>query len=191
MKTLFINCCIRGNDSSTKKIADNFLKNYPHSYETLNLVDLNLEYFNYDRLKKRDELIKAKDLQNDMFKYANQFKEADKIIIAAPFWDLCFPALLKVYIENISVEGITFKATKKGCIGNCNAKKLLFITTRGGNYENDELEMGDRMWKALSVFFGIENYQCIAVNGLDINKEKRQEKIDAAISEAITISKTF
>lgn len=191
MKTLFIDCCIRENDSTTKKIADSFLKNYPYEYETLNLMKENLEYFDYEKLKNRDKLLKNKDFQNELFKYARQFKEADKIIIAAPFWDLCFPALLKVYIENITVEGITFKATKMGCIGNCNAQKLLFITTRGGYYEGSDLEMGDRMWKALSVFFGIKNYQCIIAEGIDVDKEKRQEKIDKAILEAKKLSKEF
>ena len=31
---------------------------------------------------------------------------ADKIVIAAPFWDMSFPSLLKVYIENIYTIGI-------------------------------------------------------------------------------------
>lgn len=44
-----------------------------------------------------------------MFKYAHEFANADLIVIAAPFWDLSIPALLKVYIENIAVDGITFE----------------------------------------------------------------------------------
>ena len=31
-----------------------------------------------------------------------------RIVVAAPFWDLSVPAVLKVYIENISADGVTF-----------------------------------------------------------------------------------
>ena len=41
-----------------------------------------------------------------MFDLAKQFAEADEVIIAAPFWDLSFPAALKQYFEQINVLGI-------------------------------------------------------------------------------------
>ena len=42
----------------------------------------------------------------------------DKIAIAAPFWVLSFScAFLKVYIENLCVDGITFHSMKQGCMG--------------------------------------------------------------------------
>ena len=45
--------------------------------------------------------------------YAKQFAGADTIVIAAPFWDLSFPAILKTYIENIYVTGIVSRYSKK------------------------------------------------------------------------------
>lgn len=42
-----------------------------------------------------------------MFKYAKQFAEADEIVIAAPYWDLAFPATVRIYFEAITVTGIT------------------------------------------------------------------------------------
>ena len=49
-----------------------------------------------------------------MFRYARQFAAADKIVIAAPLWDLSFPAQLKVYLENIYVTGIVTKYSDAG-----------------------------------------------------------------------------
>ena len=41
-----------------------------------------------------------------MFDLASQFQQADEIVIAAPYWDLSFPAILKLYLENIYVTGV-------------------------------------------------------------------------------------
>ena len=49
-----------------------------------------------------------------MFCYARQFAAADRIVIAAPLWDLSFPAQLKVYLENIYVTGIVTKYSEAG-----------------------------------------------------------------------------
>ena len=84
-----------------------------------------------DELIKRDRL--SKEGFNDrMFDLAKQFKDADEILIAAPFWDLSFPALLKNYIERVSVAGLTFKYTLTGSVGLCKAKRILYFSTCGG-----------------------------------------------------------
>ena len=62
----------------------------------------------------------------------------DVIVIGAPFWDLSFPAALKLYFENVTVSGITFEYSEKGRpVGKCNAKKLYYITTSGGYIGNN------------------------------------------------------
>ena len=60
-----------------------------------------------------------------MFELARQFAAADQIVIAAPYWDLSFPAALKQYFEQINVLGITFAYTPEGVPkGLCRARKL-------------------------------------------------------------------
>ena len=71
-----------------------------------------------------------------MFDYAHQFADADDIIIAAPYWDLGFPAQLKTYIENIYVPGIVSAYNDHGqSCGLCRARSLTYITTAGGAYD--------------------------------------------------------
>ncbi len=43
-----------------------------------------------------------------MFRYAHQFAEAEIVVVGAPYWEYQFPALLRCYIEHISVNGVTF-----------------------------------------------------------------------------------
>ena len=83
-----------------------------------------------------------------------QFAGADEIVIAAPYWDLSFPSILKVYLEQICITGITFQYTPEGIPeGLCRARHIIYVTTAGGPvYQN----MGFDYVKALSdAFFGI------------------------------------
>ena len=170
-KVLFVNCCIRREKSRSLKIANEFINSLDknkYEVEELCLMDEPLEYFKDSFFEQRERLLADKKFDHPRFRYAWQFKEADKIVIAAPFWDLSFPALLKVYIENLCVEGITFGCNENGCYGTCNADKLVYITTRGGTYANSNLEMGAKYIEAMCEFFGIEKFECVCAEGIDI-----------------------
>ena len=99
----------------------------------------------------------------------DEFAEADEIIIAAPFWDLSFPAALKQYFEHINVLGITFSYTPEGIpLGLCKAKSLTYITTVGGDFAPDEYGAGYA--KALAQnYYGIPDFRLIKATGLDID----------------------
>ena len=191
---LYIDCCIRREGSRTKELAEHFLKelekNGDYCITRLVLVDEGLNYMTEGFFRQRDELLAEKNFSHPRFCYARQFAEADKIVIAAPFWDLSFPALLKVYIENLCVEGITFKTGERGLEGLCKADHMVYLTTRGGYYADTPLEMGSRYMAAMAEFFGIERYDCIAAEGLDIGLVPVAELLDAAKKEAEEAAKT-
>ena len=102
-----------------------------------------------------------------MLRWAVQFAQADTIVIAAPYWDLLFPTMVRAYLEAITVSGITFFYNEQGIPqGLCKAKKLIYVTTSGGpiiqNY-------GFEYIKALATtFYGIENVEFVSAEGLDI-----------------------
>ena len=91
--TLFINCCPRG-ESRTEKLARALLKALGE-YEELRLYDEPLHPLGRADIAKRDKLLAEKKYDDEMFCYARQFAAADRIVIAAPYWDLSFPAQLK------------------------------------------------------------------------------------------------
>ncbi len=189
-KLLYINSCIRKEESRTKILADYFLQLLDNfSIEELTLMDENLHYLNGRFFEEREELLSNGELTHPRFDYAHNFANADTIVIAAPFWDLGFPALLKTYIENICVEKITFGCNEKGMFGLCKAKDLVFITTRGGICKNTPLEMGTPYLKALCDFWGIENIHVIEAEGLDLGLEPVEKIIDRAKAQSIEIAK--
>ena len=191
---LFADCCIRGEASRTKKLADAFLSALPADCRVtrLDLMAEDLSYFKDGYFAQREQLLAAGERDHPRFRYAHQFAQADRIVIAAPFWDLSFPALLKVYIENVSVEGITFRSTEAGLQGLCRGKHLVFLTTRGGIYEpGSDWEQGAPYLAAIQKFFGFGDFRCVAADGLDIQGYDGEGALRKAMEEARTLAKSL
>ena len=163
--TLFINCCPR-DSSRTERLAKKLLEKLGE-YDEVNPEKEGLVPMSKERLNYRTELLQKGDLSDDIFKYAKQFAAADTIVIAAPFWDLSFPSVLKIYIENIYVTGIVSKYDENGAPkGLCKAKKLYYVTTAGGPY--DGRFSFDYLKELAESFFGIGETVLIKAEMLDI-----------------------
>ena len=76
-------------------MADAILSRLGDEVTELRLEDIDFPLVNEDFLRRRDALIAAGSLDDPMFAMARQFAAADTVVIAAPFWDLSFPAMLK------------------------------------------------------------------------------------------------
>ena len=162
-KILFINACVR-DDSRTLELTHHLLSRLDGDVAEICLYDEKISPIDGKDLEKRN----LHDYSGDEFKYAKQFKEADSIVIAAPFWDLSFPSVLKIYFENVTVSGITFEYSKEGRpVGKCNAKKLYYVTTSGGYIGTNNF--GFDYIKALAEnFFSIGDVRFFSAEGLDI-----------------------
>lgn len=192
-EVLFVDCCIRGGESRTSSLAERFLAALPAEYHVtrLDLMKENLLYFKGGYFDERQQLLQVGKRDHPRFCYAHQFAQADLIVIAAPFWDLSFPALLKVYIEQVSVDGITFGSTENGLQGLCRASDMVFLTTRGGFYTGDALEMGSRYLDALHTFFGVGRYHCVAADGMDVAGFDAEGALRDAMNRAEALAKTL
>ena len=146
--------------------------------EELNLSTSNIEPLNAELLEKREELIHSGKFDDPMFCYAKQFAKADEIVIAAPFWDMSFPAKLKIYLEQITVSNITFKYANGHPLGLCKAKKLTYVTTSGGPIFDD---FGYTYVKALAQkFYGIPKTVAVRAMNLDVDMISEEELLTKA-----------
>ncbi len=166
---LFVNACVRAGHSRTLRLANVLLKPLNEPFTELVLSDITFQPVDYSYIQTRDLLLSEGDYANPMFDLARQFADADTIVIAAPFWDLSFPAMLKQYFEQINVAGITFRYTEEGYpIGLCKAKKLYYVTTAGGMFFPEEYGFG--YIRALAEnFYGIKECIMFKAVGLDID----------------------
>ncbi len=166
-RILFINACPREN-SRTLELARYWLAGCTGQVEELALFEENLLPLNGKTLALRDKLIARGDYDHPLFKYARQFIAADSIVLAAPFWDLSFPSVVKVYVEYLMALGLTFGYTPEGLPqGNCKAGRLVFISTAGGPV--GRIHLGYEYLKALAErYFGIPETVCICAENLDM-----------------------
>jgi len=186
MKLLFVDCCIsqRGEESRTKALANAFLKAFQASHsdwevETVSQETLlALKPFNVEMLNERDALGSVGAYDAPVFEQARRFRLADAVVVAAPYWDMSYPAALKTYIEYISAVGLTYHYEMDGCHGDCAAEKLVYLTS-GGDFEHED-SIGVLHWRQLCGLFGIGQFDYVFAGGMDIDPAKTPELLEAA-----------
>lgn len=193
MKLLFVNCCIsqRGENSRTLSLARAFLEAFRAAHpgaeietvrpETL----LTLRHFGPEMLNDRDALAGVGAWDAPVFDLARQFRAADRIVVAAPFWDLSFPAALRTYIEYISANGLTYHYEADGCHGDCRAERLAYLTS-GGDVERED-SLGVLYWRQLCAMFGIGQFDYVFAGGLDIVPERAEALLEAQCTLAAAL----
>lgn len=187
MNALFVDACVREN-SRTRALCEAYIRARWNGPDVeVRRLELNREPLlplDRERLQRREEDIAAGNLSSAEYEYARQFAAADEILIGAPYWDCSFPALLKIWLERICVNGIAFRYGPEGRPEKiCACKKLTCITTAGGHLpENSSLE---RYWEEMCQLFGIPELRFYKAVGLDIQGndpaailEKAREEIE-------------
>ena len=166
MKLLFVNACVREH-SRTLLLARHLLSRLSAQVCEIRLEDLDLKPLTRCSLARRDDLLRQGKWEDPSLKLARQFADADCIVIAAPYWDLGFPALLKIYLETVTVSGITFCYEEGRPRGLCKARKLYYITTAGGPILSD---FGYPYVRSLAEnLYGIQETRCIRAENLDMD----------------------
>lgn len=190
-KLLYIDACIRDEDSRTKQIADPIIKALEKRYHVQKFIlnDMPLSIVKKDLVTQRN----GGHIDPLVMTWAETVRDADRIVIAAPFWDMSIPAALKNFLELCSILDVTFKTNDKTCYGNCKAEKLLFITTRGMDIPTgDPREQATSYLKALSWLWGIGPLQVVSAQNMDYAPaEEIKKKIQSAIEEGLSIAENF
>ena len=185
-KLLFLNACIDRERSRTLRIARaavSVLEDRGYETEEIILEDEYVLPMTTEILGKRNTLLKEGRYDDPLFSNARTFRDADRVIIAAPFWDFGFPSVLKTYLESVSCPGITYRYTPEGeLIGLCRAERITYITTRGG-FISDEKDLGFATIGELGNYFGIPEVDCISANAMDIPTTDVDATINRVIEE--------
>ena len=166
-KILFVDACVRPG-SRTRQMAEYLLGKLGGEVTDLRLQEEEMFPLDLERLNTRDAALKDGNLDHPILRYARQFAGADTVVVAAPYWDLSFPALLKTYLEQICVTGVTFAYAEDGRpYGLCRAKRLFYVTTAGGPILSEDYGFG-YLRELCRTFYGIPEVKCIKAEGLDI-----------------------
>lgn len=104
MKSLvYIDACMR-KESRTRRIAEQIISKLSERYTITKFVlnELPLEIVKEDLIQQR--LYGNNDPQSLL--WAKKICDADRIVIAAPFWDMSYPAAPKNFFELCSIGGL-------------------------------------------------------------------------------------
>ena len=185
MKSLvYIDVCMR-KESRTRRIAEPIISKLSERYTITKFVlnELSFEIIKEDLIQQR--MYGNYDPQS--LSWAKMIRDADRIVIAAPFWDMSYPSALKNFLELCSIFNVTFKSDDTTCYGNCKAEKLLYITTRGMDISTgDPLEQATPYLKALSWLWGIGPMDVIATQNMDyVSEDEVEKKVQKAIETGL------
>ena len=166
-KILFVNACIRKN-SRTRFLAEQVMRRLNGTVVEVNPVTAAEPITSEEFIISRADATGKMNFADPAYAPARQFAEADIIVVAAPYWDLSFPAILKAYFEQVNVLGLTFEYTEEGFPrGLCKARKLIYVTTAGGPIISDEYGYG--YVKSLAQgFYGIADVCQVKAERLDV-----------------------
>ncbi len=189
-RLIYIDATMRA-ESRTRKIARPIVAELAKRYEieTISLDGAGFPAVDGKILEDRNNGI----VPEEYAEMARRIAAADRIVIAAPFWDMSFPAALKVFFENMSLFHITFDSDNTHCYGLCKCSKVLYITTRGMNiHTGDPLEQATPYIKALSCLWGLGDVYVVSAENMDYSTpEEIERKIAAATFEGLDICRTF
>lgn len=183
-KLLFVNACLREN-SRTETLVRKYLSGMKdYQIEELRLADVSLRPFDAQMLKERDADIALGKTDEKCYALARQFASADRIVMAAPYWDCLFPAKLKLYWEHICVSGLTFGYNENGQpVKKCRAESLTYITTSGGFLPKPcALEM---LINELCRMLAISDVRFYAAQGLDIFPDRVPEILQETLEKML------
>ncbi|KQL44169.1 FMN-dependent NADH-azoreductase [Brevibacillus choshinensis] len=125
-------------------------------------------------------------------RHLKQFVDADKVVIAFPFWNLTVPSILHTYLDYLHRPGVTFRYSAEGAKGLLPTKKVALLNARGGIYEKgNSAEMAIRFVRNHLQFFGITDITEVVVEGHHQYREQSERIIAEGLQKAKQTAMSF
>lgn len=199
MHLLHIISTPRGLASNTVRVSNVLLEALLEKYENLTIRSLDL--FNADlpsvagrNIESKYMLMTGQALDapsenswRQIEKNIEQFLDADAYLLTVPMWNFGIPYALKYYIDAIVQPGYLFRYDEEGRPeGLVKGRKMICVTSRGGDYSSGPLLAYDFIEPYLRTIFGfvgITDIHFFNVQPMDISIETRKAAYKKAISE--------
>ena len=189
-KLMVIDSCMR-EGSRTRRILRAAMEVLSGRYdvETVDVNALALPPVTPETLAERSSGV----VPEETVAVARRIASADRLVIAAPFWDMSFPAALKAFFENMSLFGVTFTDNGRTCEGLCRCRRVMYITTRGMDIETGSArDQGSSYIGALSSLWGLGEVITVAAWNLDyLRGEELEKKLGDTETLARALALTF
>ncbi|MBU1998992.1 MAG: NAD(P)H-dependent oxidoreductase [Candidatus Omnitrophica bacterium] len=193
-KLLHIIATPRGEDSRTLKVSQAFIENLQKKFTKCSIDELNvavepLPPLTVKVVSGKYVLLSGKELSQeqkkawrDIERHIERFLLADAYLLSLPMWNFSIPYTLKHYLDVILQPKYLFRYTPSGPEGLVKNKKMVVVTSRGGDY-SDAMRSADFQEPYLRFVFGFVgitditfiNAQPMDALGLQIQAERIEE----------------
>ena len=207
-KLLHIIATPRAEESRTLKVSEAFLDGLRKSYgdckiDTLDITREKLPPLTVNAVNGKYVLLGGGDLTgdlklawNEIIKQIERFLSADGYLLSVPMWNFSIPYYLKHYIDVIAQPKYLFRYTEKGPEGLVKDKKMVIITSRGGDYSPESpfhiYDNQEPYLRTVFGFVGITDITFINTQPMDaLGLEVQKQKIESAKETAMKIGKSF
>ena len=194
-RLLYIKANPKANDQSlTFTLSDFFIKQYQlsHPNDTVEVLDLYqtiMPIMDCERLALYNQ---GKEIE--IRHLAEQFKSFDKCVIAAPVWNHSFPAMLKIYLDNIVYRHVTFGYQDGKVAGLCSDMKVMYISTSGQPYSGNRSFLNHHVSQVEAVLslVGITDVDSITLWGRNsFNEDQLKQQICLLQNQMVQKAKQF
>ena len=200
-KLLHIVASPREEDSRTLKLTRAFMDSFVPAHpgwvvEELNLFAGEIPSLALRRVDGRYVLLDGRDLfgrlkeaWQEIIYEIERFKSADAYLISAPMWNFSIPYVLKQYIDVIVQPNYTFRYVHgEGVEGLVTGRKMMVITSRGGEYTDPEsraYDFQEPYLRTIMGFIGITDIRFIIAQPMDLmGPDIARQRLEEALALA-------
>ena len=208
-KVLYIKASPMRQRSNSIAVADAFVSAYKKAnpkdeIKVLDLFSEKLPEFDFVAASGKYNVMHGKP-HSDQEKQAwdkvvaviEEFKSADKFVIATPMWNFSIPYRLKQYIDIIVQPGLTFTVDSAGNYKGLVTGKPVFVAyARGGEYPagspSEAFDLQKKYLELILGFMGLTDVRSVIVEPtLAAGREVAEQKRSAAIEKAKQMAQDF
>jgi FMN-dependent NADH-azoreductase len=207
-KILYIKASPMKKLSFSIAVTDAFIEKYLNTnpetnVEILELFDVELPDFNFTAASAKYKIMHGKDHSEQekqrwqrIVEIIENFKSADKYVLAVPMWNFSIPYKLKHYLDIIIQPSLTFSTDQQGNYKTLIPDKPVFIAyARGGEFSDRKTKKSDMQKPYLESalnFIGLKSIQSVIIEPtLAKGKETAESKKAEAVEQAFKTAEEF
>lgn len=195
-KLLHVVASPRGEKSRTLRVAAAFLDRFRECHsdwmvDTINVFEESLPRLTARQVDGKYILLGGKNLYGELREtweeieqHIARFKDARAYLISTPMWNFGIPYALKQYIDILVQPTLLFRYVKGKPEGFLSGRRMVVISSRGGEYKSSQSLPDDHVEPYLRLafgFVGITDMRFINVEPLDgISAPRERETVEAA-----------
>ncbi|MFA4982442.1 MAG: NAD(P)H-dependent oxidoreductase [Candidatus Omnitrophota bacterium] len=199
-KLLHIIASPRGRDSRTLQVSRVFLEAFKKEHPDCAIAEVNvfeedmqplvvkMVYGKYMLLSGKEVDKNMKDAWKNIERYINDFLSADDYLVSTPMWNFGIPYPLKQYIDIILQPRYLFRYTDKGVEGLAKDKKMVVVTSRGGDYSQASpmkgYDLQEPYLRTAFGFIGITDITFVNAQPMDMGVDLQKKAIQEAQASA-------